>query len=279
MAARKLIWLLYRLRRRQLPYNLANDEQWEPGWLESGVMELLPDIHRIDGVNANAYLIVEPSGLTVIDTGLPGSGQKTLAYLRAIGKAPTQLRTIILTHQHVDHMGGAAELASLSGAEVLAHPLDIPAIEGKSPRDIPKGPLSLVFRAVLLPRLRSVPVTRQIEEGETLPILADDGGLQVIETPGHTLGEIALYLPGRRLLFAGDTYRHTAAGEVRNSPGMFNRDTALALASLAALDAYEIESSLPGHGKPLVGTARAPMQRATAAAQRTRAAAMKTDGG
>jgi hypothetical protein len=60
---------------------------------------------------------------------------------------------------------------------------------------------------------------------------------------------------------------------------MFNRDTALALASLAALDAYEIESSLPGHGKPLVGTARAPMQRATAAAQRTRAAAMKTDGG
>jgi len=234
-------------------------------------MELLPDIHLIDGVNSNAYLVIEPAGLTLVDSGLPGSDQKILAYLRALGKTPSQLSRILLTHQHVDHVGGAAELASLSGAEVIAHPLDMPAIEGTGPRDIPSGPMSILFRTMLLPRLRPVVVTRQVRAGETVPILLDDGGLQVIETPGHTLGQIAFYLPGRRLLFAGDAYRHTVRGEVALPFKMFNRDTARARESLAALGALAIDSSLPGHGKPLAHGAAEPLARAVKAAERATA--------
>lgn len=229
-------------------------------------MELFPDIHLIDGVNSNTFLIIEPAGLTLIDSGLPGSEKNILAYLRAIGKVPTQLRYILLTHQHVDHVGGAAELAALSGAEVIAHPVDTPAIDGTAPRDLPSGPMSLVFRAVLLPRLRSVAVSRQVTGGETLPVLSGDGGLQVIETPGHTLGQIAFYLPGRRLLFAGDTYRHTRRGEVALPFKMFNRDTDRALMSLASLGAYSIDASLPGHGTPMVRHAAGPLGRAVAQA-------------
>ncbi len=234
-------------------------------------MQLFPDIHLIDGVNSNAYLIDEPSGLTLVDSGLPGSDQKILAYLRAIGKVPTQLSHILLTHQHVDHVGGAAELASLSGAEVMAHPLDTPAIDGSAPRDMPSGPLALVFQAMLLPRLRDVAVTRQVTAGETLPILVGDGGLQVIETPGHTRGQIAFYLPGRRLLFAGDTYRHTVRGEVAIPFRMFNHDTDQTLATLASLRTLAIDASLPGHGKPLVRDAAGPIQRAVEAARRSTA--------
>ncbi len=234
-------------------------------------MELLPNIHLIDGVTSNAYLIVEPMGLTLVDSGLPGSDQKILAYLRALGKAPSQVSRILLTHQHVDHVGGAAELASLSGAEVIAHPLDTPAIEGTGPRDMPSGPLAILFRAMLLPRLRPVAVTRQVRAGETLPVLVDDGGLQVIETPGHTLGQIAFYLPGRRLLFAGDAYRHTARGEIAIPFKMFNRDTAQALESLAALGPLAIDSSLPGHGKPLAHGAAEPLARTVKAAERSSA--------
>lgn len=231
-------------------------------------MELFPDIHLIDGVNANIYLIVEPTGLTLVDSGLPGSDKKILAYLRAIGKVPAQLSYILLTHQHVDHVGGAAELAALSGAEVIAHPLDVPAIEGTAPRDLPSGPMAIVFRMVLLPRLRPVTVLRQVIAGETLPILAGDGGLQVIETPGHTRGQIAFYLPGRRLLFAGDTYRHTVGGEVALPYNMFNYDTARARLTLASLGPVAIDTSLPGHGKPILRDAAGPISRAIEAARR-----------
>jgi glyoxylase-like metal-dependent hydrolase (beta-lactamase superfamily II) len=202
---------------------------------------------------------------------LPGSEQKILAYLRALGKTPSQLSRILLTHQHVDHVGGAAELAALSGAEVIAHPLDTPAIVGTGPRDMPSGPMAILFRTMLLPRLRPVAVTRPVRAGETLPVLADDGGLQVIETPGHTLGQIAFYLPGRRLLFAGDAYRHTARGEVALPFKMFNRDTAQARESLAALGTLAIDSSLPGHGKPMVRGAAEPLARAVKAAERASA--------
>ncbi len=236
-------------------------------------MELFPDIHLIDGVNSNAYLIIEPSGLTLVDSGLPGSETKILTYLRRIGKVPTQLSHILLTHQHVDHVGGAAELAALSGAEVIAHPLDAPAIEGAAPRDMPKGPMAIAFRVALLPRLRPVAVTRQVTAGETLPVLVDDGGLQVIATPGHTRGQIAFYLPGRRLLFAGDTYRHTMRGEVAIPFRMFNRDTAAARVSLASLGALAIDVSLPGHGKPILRDASGPVGRAVKAAGRSSAPA------
>lgn len=231
-------------------------------------MELFPDIHLIDGVMSNAYLIIEPSGLTLIDSGMPGSAKSILAYLRTLGNVPTQLSRILLTHQHVDHVGGAAELAALSGAEVIAHPLDAPAIGGIEPREMPSGPLAVIFRAVLLPRLKPVTVTRRVKAGETLPILAGDGGLRIIETPGHTRGQIAFYLPGRRLLFAGDAYRHTRGGEVAPPPRMFSRDMAQARASLAALSALEIDASLPGHGTPLLQDASGPVSRAVEAAGR-----------
>ncbi|HKB47366.1 MAG TPA: MBL fold metallo-hydrolase, partial [Ktedonobacterales bacterium] len=82
-------------------------------------MELLPNIHLIEGVTSSAYLIVEPEGLTVIDTGLPGSGDKIVRYLRRIGQEAGAVRRILLTHQHADHVGGAARLAALSGAQVI----------------------------------------------------------------------------------------------------------------------------------------------------------------
>src|SRR5438067_2181479 len=87
---------------------------------EGDAMELLPGIHRVDGVICNVYVIVEREGLTLIDTGMPRSERKIGAYVRGIGRELGEVRRIVLTHQHVDHVGGAAALAEQTGAEVIA---------------------------------------------------------------------------------------------------------------------------------------------------------------
>ncbi len=69
-------------------------------------MEIRPHIHWVDGVNGNAYVIIR-NGLVIIDTGLPGSGKMILSYIRNIlHREPAEIRTVILTHFHTDHIGG-----------------------------------------------------------------------------------------------------------------------------------------------------------------------------
>ena len=215
-------------------------------------MQLLSGIHQVDGVASNVFLLVEDAGLTVIDTGQPGSGPKVAAYVRQIGRRPEDLRHIVLTHQHVDHVGGAAYLAAETGAAVLAHPLDTPAIEGRAKRELSHNALMRqVFRTVLLPRLQTVAVTGALTSGEAVPVMLDDGGLQVVATPGHTSGHVCLYLPRRRVLFTGDALTQLR-GAVQPPPAMFTTDRATALRSLAALAEMQVEASLPGHGRPIL---------------------------
>ena len=227
-------------------------------------MELQQDIHLVDGVVCNVYLIFESDGVTMIDTGLPGKDKAITAYLRKMGRSVRDLHRIVLTHQHVDHIGNVAELSAGSGAEIFAHPLDAMAIEGKEPRELPNAPLaSFLMRAMYIWRLRPVPVQRQVRGSEILPVLAGEGGLQVIDTPGHTAGHVSFYLPGRQLLFAGDAYRHSN-NQMVPSPAMFNHDTPEALRSMAMLTDYDVESSLPGHGTPILSGAGAKLGEAVA---------------
>jgi glyoxylase-like metal-dependent hydrolase (beta-lactamase superfamily II) len=215
-------------------------------------MQLLSGIHQVDGVTSNAYLLVEEAGLTVIDTGGPGSGPKVLAYIRQIGRSADDLRHVVLTHQHVDHVGGAAHLAAQTGAQVLAHPLDTPAVEGKAKRELPRNALlRQLFKAIMLPRLQPVAVTGMLTPGQAVPVMLEDGGLQVVATPGHTSGHVCLYLPRRRVLFAGDALVQLRGG-VQPPPAMFTTDMGTALRSLAALAEMRVEASLPGHGRPIL---------------------------
>ncbi len=224
-------------------------------------MELLSGIHRVDGVMCNVYVIMEREGLTLIDTGLQGSAGKIGAYVRGLGRELSEVRRIVLTHQHVDHVGSAAALAEQTGAEVIASAGDAPAIEGQARRELPREPLGLVFRLVVMRGLRPVTVTRTVRAGETIAALVEDGGLRVIEAPGHTLGEIALYVPGRKVLFPGDAYQHVGT-KVAPSPGFVTTDVALARKSMLALSELDIEASLPGHGAPIVRGAGEKLRRA-----------------
>ncbi|HZC04382.1 MAG TPA: MBL fold metallo-hydrolase [Ktedonobacterales bacterium] len=219
-------------------------------------MRVFPDIHRVDGVSCNVYIITEPEGLTIVDAGMPGAEKRILAAVTALGHAPRDVRHILLTHQHVDHIGGLAALALATRADTWASAGDTPAIEGQAKREAPHGPLGVIFRALFFSRLQSAAIGHSLREGDTLPILSHEGGVRVIETPGHTVGHISFYVPARRLLFAGDAVR-SSSGRLPISPAMLNHDTPMAVRSVGKLAALEIEACLPGHGAPVTVGAQA----------------------
>jgi glyoxylase-like metal-dependent hydrolase (beta-lactamase superfamily II) len=95
------------------------------------ILEVAPGIHWIEGINGNCYLLVDKE-ITLIDTGLPHKAKKILRYISdELHRAPSDLKMIVLTHCHVDHIGNARELRNLTGAKIAAHKDDAVYISGK----------------------------------------------------------------------------------------------------------------------------------------------------
>src|SRR5208283_3432217 len=84
------------------------------------LMEITTNVHLIPNIVANPYLIMDPDGLTLIDTGLPGSDKKILNYISGLGRSPSDLKRIIITHSDIDHVGGLSAIRKASGAHIYA---------------------------------------------------------------------------------------------------------------------------------------------------------------
>ncbi len=175
-------------------------------------MEIAEGIHQLENSFVNLYLITEPTGLTLIDTGLPKSGPKlVLETLITLGYKATDLKTILITHADLDHSGGAAELKQITGASILASRLDGAAMRLGKPGRPPKGALGLLIRLMMPFFGKMLPQVPDgiLEADEELPVL---GGLRVLVTPGHTPGHLAFYADSRKTLFAGDALRSGKKG-------------------------------------------------------------------
>ncbi len=192
----------------------------------------------------NVYLIEEPDGLTVVDTGFFLHG-KTLA--RAAGGRP--VRRIVLTHFHPDHSGGCAELQRLTGAPVLVHELDRPFVQGT--RRIEDEPGWWVTRFMLrMVRLVGMGSTASparldlLREGDRL------GRLQVLHTPGHTPGHCSFW-DGKETLFCGDNLVNMS----RFGTGIpiWTLDHAAQKQSIARYRGLGVRLVLSGHGRPWRG--------------------------
>ncbi len=191
----------------------------------------------------NAHLVVVDDGVVLVDTGLPGRSAKVEQALHEAGRKIGQVHTILLTHWHADHVGGAAHLRRLSGARVVAHVADAPVITGESPA--PMTGLQRLSQRILKPA-EPVPVDDVLTMDGPLGI----DGFSVIHTPGHTPGHVSYLLDrGGGVLFAGDAAAGGLGGKVRRTPRFLTSDVDSAAASLSTLAGLEFDVAVFGHGR------------------------------
>jgi glyoxylase-like metal-dependent hydrolase (beta-lactamase superfamily II) len=169
-------------------------------------MKIASNIHIIPGVTANPYLLVDSDGLTLIDTGIPGSANKILRYIKHAGYSRRDLNRILLTHADYDHAGSLAALKKATGARVYASLFEARAVaSGQFPRSLKTDIIILkpVFAlAELLGRISPAHVDEHLSDGQVLPVL---NGLRVVDTKGHTPGHLSFFAPSAGVLFTGDS--------------------------------------------------------------------------
>jgi len=192
------------------------------------------------------YLLEDADGLTLIDTSIGSAGDKILSQLKAAGHEAQDVKRIIITHAHPDHIGGLAVVQKATGAEIWCHELEKPVIEGEvaAPR-----PPSMSF--IPESKLDPLPVARALQDKDHLPFV---GGLEVIFTPGHAPGHISLWQEKQKLLIVGDAIFYFF-NRTTLPMDLLTVDREENLRSVKKIYDLEPQSLLFGHGQPIVGNA------------------------
>lgn len=205
----------------------------------------------------NSYLLVSEDGLALLDTGLSSDVNRMVSQIREAGLDPSDLRSIVITHAHADHIGGLAGWVHRVESEVIAHHLEAPYIEGLG--SIPARTRLQKAMTWLGDRFSKfdggVKVTRHLHDGEILDL---QGGMRVIHTPGHTPGSVTLFQEERGVMFCGDLLFNghplTGRGGLRYAPQAFSVDPDEMIRSAKKLAPLSVKVLCMGHGEPIAHT-------------------------
>lgn len=221
-------------------------------------MEIAPGIRRIGSGLVNVYLLEESGEITIVDAGAPGYWGDLPGELVAMGRSLDDVRAVVLTHAHPDHIGFAERIRRGRGVPVRVHELDAALARGEIRasgqrwgRIRIRSLLGFLAFAVSHGMLRIKPI-REVStfgDGATLDV---PGAPRVIHLPGHSPGSAALHVPARDALFIGDAIctLNALTGVTGPQIAPFSSDITQARASLAKLDGMEAGLVLPGHGQP-----------------------------
>lgn len=225
----------------------------EPQQLADGVV-------RLGTSYVNWYLVADDSGVTIVDSGVPGYRPQLEPGLELLGRSLDDVRAVLLTHGDADHFGGAGKLhQERPDIPVHLHPADNELVRGgrKKTEDsmvstlVKPGAWRLFIHfgrngAINPPHIEQ---TKPLADGVTVEV---PGTPTVVATPGHTNGHVAFHFPAHGALFVGDSICtwHPVSG--RRGPQLmaFNVSNSTALDSLSRYQRLDANLVLPGHGEP-----------------------------
>ncbi len=197
-----------------------------------------------DGFVSAALVPLSDREVALIDAGNDVQGKALLAELSRRGFSPDDVKVILLTHGHADHIGG---IRNFPNAQVMALAAEVDVVEGRSSGG---GPI-MRFRS---PRPTGIHLSRTLHDGEVMPL--GPYTVRVFAVPGHTPG-CAAYAIGENL-FLGDSANQGKDGRLKAAPWIFTASAAQNRKSLV-----ELAHRLTGDAsiKTLVFSHSAPLER------------------
>lgn len=220
-------------------------------------------VHLATGTNVNWALVTEGDAVTVVDAGYPNDGKALLASIAAIGRRPSDVEGVVLTHAHLDHIGGVPALLSVATVPVLTGEVEVRHAHREYLEQISPAQLlaqcrhraglvwvAQTLRASLPHVSMSVPQAEVAAYGVPVDL---PGRLVPLATPGHTSGHTAYLLESEGVVFTGDALitGHPllpGAAHPQLIPASFNEDEDEMVASLDAFRGLEADVMVPGHG-------------------------------
>lgn len=177
-------------------------------------MKLLHNIYQVGGpgmthfFDATVYLIKGTQGWFLIDCGTPEGYEQIKANIRRAGADPADIRRILGTHGHYDHVGAAHLWKEEFGCELLLHERDTAQVEAGD---------SLKTSAAILYGTTSTPckVDGRIEEGDIWQ--GEDLTVEAIYTPGHTMGSVSFDVTAGATTFSLQGMRSGAVSARRSA--------------------------------------------------------------
>ena len=214
--------------------------------------QLAPGVTRVATTKRdNAFLVDGDDGLTLVDVGWGGSPKVLLDAVAGLGRKPSDIRRVVLTHAHPDHVKGAAELRRHTGARVLIHEADRAWLQaGRVPAEGRSGAAGRLIDRLPFTHWEPLEPDATVADGE---IVAGSGGLRVIHTPGHTPGHVVLLHEPSGTVLLGDAVFHR--GGLALGPAALAADPASRPGSLARIPADDVRAAGFAHGEPLAGAA------------------------
>jgi glyoxylase-like metal-dependent hydrolase (beta-lactamase superfamily II) len=205
------------------------------------LVKVLENMHSIDHSEAGdhsleTWVLDCGEGVVLIDGGMRENAVENIGKeLNSMGKGWGDVKLILVTHKHGDHVKNLPRLVELTGAPVRAEEHEAPLIEAAVGVKVGK-----------------------LKHGEVLNYC---GGIEVVHVPGHSEGNACYYLGKRKAMIAGDTIFGDPQGSLNPPPEKYCLDVNQATREIRRLLDYDFDYLLITHGKDVMGDAKKRVQR------------------